>query len=297
MIKKFIGTYAVVVTPFLENGDFDIPSAKAHIDWLIEKGIHGLCILGATGEYQSITNEEHKAYVKEIVPYVNHRIPVIVGVSRERPDDVVELMENARECGADACMALSPFYCHPAQDEIVAFYQYLSDHTEMPFVVYNNPGSAGVDIAPETYKKLLTIPRAALVKESTGQIQRLTEVVNEAPDSVSVFCGCDSLAFESFAAGACGWISMAANFAPVDCAELFQAVFQEKEYEKARAIYKRILPLLNLLESFPKPVQANKYILKKYCGIESGFVRRPRLELNQEEKDYIDSIAGAIQFQ
>ena len=169
MNQKFKGVYAVAVTPFKKNGEFDAKASKAHLDWLIENGIKGICILGATGEYQSITNEEHKAYVSEIVPYIKGRASVFVGVSRERPEEVIELMDHAYACGADAGMALSPFYCHPSQDEIEAFYKYINDNTKLPVIVYNNPGSAGVDIASETYTKVLKLPNAKIVKESTGE--------------------------------------------------------------------------------------------------------------------------------
>ena len=263
MTKELKGVYAVAVTPFQKDGSFDIEHAKKHLDWLLDHGIKGLCILGATGEYQSVTNEEHKAYVKEIVPYVKERAAVLVGVSRERPEEVVELMQNAKDAGADGAMALSPFYCHPDQNEIVAYYQYLNDHVDLPFIIYNNPGSAGVDFTAETYQKLLHLKNARFVKESTGDIRRLTEVLLGAPEDVTVLCGCDNLAYESFAAGAQGWISMAANFAPEDCIALYESVALHSDRKKGLALYRKLLPALNTLESFPKPVQAIKYILKE----------------------------------
>lgn len=290
MSQKYEGVYAVAVTPFDKERNFNFEAAKAHLDWLIESGIKGICILGATGEYQSVTNEEHKAYVKEIVPYIKDRVSVFVGVSRERPEEVAELMNHAKACGADAGMALSPFYCHPDQNEIEAFYQYINDHTELPVIVYNNPGSAGVDIGAETYEKVLRLSNARIVKESTGDVKRLTEVLNIAAameDKVTVLCGCDNMAYESFAAGAKGWISMAANFAPQDCLKLYESIVEKKDFETAREVYLRLLPALNTLESFPKPVQAIKYVLKQVRGFESGYVRRPRLELSEEEKEYV----------
>ena len=152
MNKQFQGIYAVVVTPFHEDGTFDVESAKKNLDWLIEQGVQGVCILGATGEYQSITDEEHMAYVKEIVPYVKDRVSVIVGASRERPEDVVKLVNNIKECGAHAAMVLPSFYCHPAQDEIVEHYRYIEEQTQFPIVAYNNPGSAGIEIGQDAFR-------------------------------------------------------------------------------------------------------------------------------------------------
>lgn len=287
MNDMFKGIYAVVVTPFKENGEFDLDGSKKNLDWIIENGVQGVCILGATGEYQSVTNEEHIKYVKEIVPYIKDRVKVIVGASRERPEDVVELVKNAKESGAHAAMVLPPFYCHPAQDEIVKFYNYIMDETDFPIVIYNNPGSAGVEIEQGTFQEILKHPKAAIVKESSGDMHKLTQVLNDAPETTSVFCGCDNLAFESFAAGACGWICMLANVAPKDCVALYEAVCNEKDLDKGREIYKKILPALDVLESFPKPVQALKYLVT-YKGLNGGFVRKPRYELTEEEKSYIE---------
>lgn len=286
MNDKFKGIYAVTVTPFKENGEFDLEQSKKNLDWLIENGVHGVCILGATGEYQSISNEEHIRYVKEIVPYVKGRVSVIVGASREMPDEVVRLVKNIKECGADAAMVLPPFYCHPAQDELVKFYHYVMDETDFPIVVYNNPGSAGVELEQDTYKEILKHPRASIVKESSGDIHKLTQVLNDAPKTASVFCGCDNLAFESFAAGACGWICMLANVAPRDCVALYKAVCEEKDIKKGREIYRKILPSLDVLESFPKPVQALKHLVT-YKGLNGGYVRKPRYELTEEEKQFV----------
>ena len=286
MNKQFQGIYAVVVTPFHEDGTFDVESAKKNLDWLIEQGVQGVCILGATGEYQSISDEEHMAYVKEIVPYVKDRVSVIVGASRERPEDVVKLVNNIKECGAHAAMVLPSFYCHPAQDEIVEHYRYIEEQTQFPIVAYNRPGAAGIEIGQDAFRQIMALPYTAIVKESSGSMQKLTEVLIDAPEKVSVFCGCDNLAYESFADGACGWICMLANVAPKQCVDLYQAVYVEEDLKKGKEIYKEILPALNVLESFPKPVQALKYGLSKK-GLNGGYVRRPRMELNEEEKTYL----------
>lgn len=132
----------------------------------------------------------------------------------------------------------------------------------------------------------MALPYTAIVKESSGSMQKLTEVLIDAPEKVSVFCGCDNLAYESFADGACGWICMLANVAPKQCVDLYQAVYVEEDLKKGKEIYKEILPALNVLESFPKPVQALKYGLSKK-GLNGGYVRRPRMELNEEEKTYL----------
>jgi 4-hydroxy-tetrahydrodipicolinate synthase len=287
--KLIDGVYAVSVTPFNEDGSFNISSAKKHLDNLIQNGIQGICVLGATGEYQSVSNEEHKEYVKEILTYLRGRVSVVVGVTRERPEDVVDLMQNALDFGADAGMILPPFYCNPSQDEIYAHFEYITNNCELPMVVYNNPGSAGVDILESTMLKILKLPTAKAMKESTGSIQRLTKAVMKNKSDIKVFCGGDNLALESFLMGANGWISMAANFAPNDCVNLFNAS-QNGDLKQALTIYKRLLPALSLLEEVEKPAATIKYIITKYKGINAGYMRRPRLELSKQEINYINSV-------
>ena len=287
MNKDFIGVYPVSVTPFKENGSFDLPAAKQHLDRLIEAGVHGICVWGATGEYQSISLEEHKAYVKEIVPYIKDRVPVIVGCTREMPDEAASLARNAFACGASAVMILPTYYCHPCQEEIYEYYKYIADHVDGgSIMVYNNPSSAGVEIGREAFQKLMALDQVCVVKESSGNIRKLTEVLNDASDHVSVFCGWDNMAYESFACGAVGWISMLANLAPRQCVNLFEAVYTENDHEKARRIYREILPALTALETVNKPVQAIKYVLdlKGYIG---GYSRRPRRPLTESEKQEV----------
>lgn len=158
----------------------------------------------------------------------------------------------------------------------------------MPIILYNHPGSAGVDISREALDTIMALPNVQILKESTGDIHRLTEAVMDAPEHVSVFCGCDNLAMESFVMGASGWISMAANFAPKDCCALFELV-KEGNIDGAKDIYCRLLPALNLLESVEKPAATIKYILKKYRGIDMGHMRRPRRDLTEEECAAVDA--------
>ena len=183
-------------------------------------------------------------------------------------------------------MVLAPPYCHPTQEELVENYRYIMENTEFPIMVYNNPGSCGISIERDTFRELFGLPYTAVVKESSGDIHKVTEVVDDAPENVSVFCGADNIALESFAAGVCGWISMLANVAPKDCTALFRAVYEEKNLEKGKEIYRRILPALDVLETFPRVPQTLKYLLARK-GLDCGYCRRPRVELTEEQKVYV----------
>lgn len=287
MPKTFVGVYPALVTPFKKNGDFDFEAAKKHVDWLLDNGITGLCLLCAAGEYQSITNDEHIAYVKEMVPYVKDRASVMVGATRERPEDVVRLMKNAKECGAHAAMVLPAFYYHMPQDEIVKHYTYISENVDLPIMVYNSPGSCGVLIEGETIDKLCKIRNVRVIKETSCDMANVTDTTGRVPEDISVMCGCENLLFESYAVGTCGWISLVANFLPKLCVEFHKAMYEDKDYEKGLAIHRKLLPAMTFLEQYPKTTQATKYIITTFAGIDVGYVRTPRYELADEEKAFI----------
>lgn len=288
MKENFFGVYAVAVTPFCEDGSFNFEAAKRNADRLIECGVHGICMMGATSEYLSVTDEEYAQYIKEMVPYVKGRTHIVVGATRERTEDVVKLMGIAKDCGAEAAMVLPPYYCHPSQNEIYEHYEFITSHVKLPVIIYNNPGSSGVEIESKTIAKLFGLPNIAILKESTGDVRKTTALVMDAPQNISVFCGCDNLAYEALSVGADGWICMLANVAPKSCVRLYELIKANKSAE-ALALYKKMLPSLNMLENYGKPTQIIKYILD--CqGYEGGYVRRPRRELTTEDKEIIQEI-------
>jgi len=278
-----------MVTPLNEDGSFNYEVAKKHASWMISEGIGGIGVLMASGEYQSVTLEQHKAYVREMVPYIKALgASVIVGCSRERVDDALELMENAREVGADAAMVLPSFYYHPAQNEIIEHYSYLNERSDLDIMVYNN-SNVTTGITTETMKELYKLDHVKIVKDASMEIDIMTDYIFEAEktDDVGVLCGCDYLLYQAYATGAIGWISMTANILPRLSAEFHKAMIAEKNFEKGLELYKKIYPVLNMTERFPKPTQAVKYILDEVYGYKEGICLHPRCELSDAEKKYV----------
>jgi len=282
---KFKGIYSVAVTPFDKKGKFDFEAMKHNIDYLIEGGVHGICILGATGEYLSVTTEEYKEILNEMIPYINGRVKIAVGATRERSEDVVELVNIAEDAGAELAMVLPPYYCHPSQDEIFEHFKFITENTNIPLIVYNNPDSAGVKIEQDTFKRIFTLPKIAVVKDSTGDITELTRLQIIAKDDISIFCGSDCLPYESFSIGADGWISMLSNVAPKNCVALYDLINDDKR-EEAFELYKQLITAVTLLEEYGKPTQILKYLLD-LKGLKGGYSRRPRRELSESEKEYV----------
>lgn len=262
-MKQIHGIFAVTVTHFQENGEIDYAACAKHINWLIESGVHGLLPLGATGEFSALTLEERKAFAEFAMKEVAGRVPVIIGAVSTNVDVTLEVAKHAASIGADGVMILPPPGLHPSQDEIYAFYKHISENVTLPVMIYNNPGSSGVNILPETLDKIADLPHMGFLKESTGDIMRLTRAVDELADRLVIFCGCESLAYESFVMGAKAWVCVLANVAPAQSARLYDLIVNQGKLEEARALYRQILPLLRLTEETGELWQIVKYILKQ----------------------------------
>ena len=288
-MKHMQGIIAVTATPFKNDGAIDYDVAKAHLNWLLDSGVHGVLPIGSTGEFASFSKAERKAYAEFIIKEVAGRVPVMVGVSSQNVDDTVELANHAAEIGADAVMALPPPSLHLSQNEICNFYQYLSDRIKLPAMIYNNPGSSGVDIQPETIESIAPAANIGYVKESTGDIKRLTRLVDSIGDQVTVLCGCENLGYESLMMGAKGWISVVANIAPSMNVRLYDLIVNKKDYEGARAVYRQLLPMLRLIEDTGELWQVIKYVLRQK-GFGTGTLRMPRLPISAEVKAMVDGV-------
>lgn len=294
-MKQTHGIFAVTVTHFQENGEIDYAACAKHINWLIESGVHGLLPLGATGEFSALTLEERKAFAEFAMKEVAGRVPVIIGAVSTNVDVTLEVAKHAASIGADGVMILPPPGLHPSQDEIYAFYKHISENVTLPVMIYNNPGSSGVNILPETLDKIADLPHMGFLKESTGDIMRLTRAVDELADRLVIFCGCESLAYESFVMGAKAWVCVLANVAPAQSARLYDLIVNQGKLEEARALYRQILPLLRLTEETGELWQIVKYILKQH-GFGTGTLRLPRQPISEGVKAQLDELLGKTDF-
>lgn len=291
-MEKMHGIIAVTVTPFLENGDIDYAAAAKQIDWLIASGIHGILPIGATGEFSALSMDERKAYAEFCMKQVAGRIPVMIGAVAMNVEETLEVARHAASIKANSIMVLPSPGLHLSQDEIYEFYRHVSANVTLPVMVYNNPGSAGVDIDPDVMEKIAKLPNMEYLKESTGDATRLTLMTDTVADDLVIFCGCESLAFESFVMGAKGWISVAANFAPAMCVELFDLIVNKGDLQAARVIYRKLLPMLHLLEGTGQLWQIAKYAQAQQ-GIGNGALRKPRGPITPENKAAVDKLMAA----
>lgn len=274
-MKRFRGTYTVMVTPFDRHGALDLAALRAFTEWQIAEGIHGLIPLGSTGEFLSLDDEERVAVAETVIGTAAGRVPVLIGTGAEDTREVVRLSRRAEAMGADGVMIIPPFYSTPTEDELFHHFKTISDAIGIPIMVYNNPATANVDLTPNVIARLSAIENCRYVKELTLEVTRVRDILRLCGDRVTVFGGI--LGFELFVEGAQGWVAVASNVAPGPLAKLFALVADEGRVVAARDLYMKMLPLIEFVGG--QAYVAGTKALLCHMGFPVGAPRPPRLKL------------------
>ena len=282
MIK---GSIPALVTPF-KNGALDLDTLKSLVEWHIDQGSTGLVPVGTTGESPTLSHEEHETVVEEVVRAARGRVPVIAGAGSNNTVEGIRLIRHAERVGADAALAVTPYYNKPTQAGLIAHYTALHDCCTLPIIIYNIPGRSVVDMSPETMGALAQLPRIIGVKDATGKIERVSQQRLTCGADFIQLSGEDATALGFNAHGGTGCISVTANVAPKLCAE-FQAATLAGDYVKALAYQDRLMPLHEAI--FLEPGLAGaKYGLSR-LGLCSPEVRLPLVGLTDGTKARIDA--------
>jgi 4-hydroxy-tetrahydrodipicolinate synthase len=292
LAKPWSGVYAVVCTPFTENEELDEAILRRHIGFLLDAGIHGIVPTGSTSEFASLSEAERKRVVSITIDEVKGRVPVVVGAAAVSTRDTVMYCQYAERAGADGVMIVPPYYCHPTEREIYHHYRVVADSIHLPIMLYNNPWTSGVDMQPALVERLSEIPNVAYIKESSGDMRRVSEIMRLCGDRITVFCGTDNLTLEMFAVGVQGWVAAPSNAIPKECVRLYELAAVQKDLEKARELYFKMLPYFTALESgqYVQYVKASLEILGKPIGAP----RRPLLRPPEEDYRRLEGILSAM---
>ena len=278
MAKPFRGTFTVMITPFDQGGQVNVPALKAFVEWQIAQGIHGLIPLGSTGEFLSMTEDERTLVATTVIEAAAGRVTVLLGTGAEDTRDVVRYSRAAERLGADGVMIIPPFYSTPTEDELYHHYKTVAEAIAIPIMVYNNPATANVDLRPAIVARLASIPGCDYIKESTIEVTRIRDIKRLCGDRMTVFGGI--LGFESFVEGAAGWVAVASNVAPAPLAKLFTLVADEKRVDEGRDLYLHWLDLIEAVGG-QRYVAGSKALLT-HMGFAAGLPRPPRLPLPTE---------------
>jgi len=251
----FTGAMTALVTPF-RDGEVDARALEALVEAQIAGGINALVPCGSTGEAATLTHEEHLAVVRAVVRAARGRLPVIAGTGSNSTAEAIRLTRGAEEAGADAALLISPYYNKPTQDGIYRHYAAVADATGLPLILYNIPGRTGSNITPDTIARLARLPNIAGVKEASGNLAQVLEIIDESGADFGIYSGDDILTLPIMAAGGHGVIAVGANLMPRAYAELTDALLAG-DLERARMQNHRLLPLMMALtlEVNPIPVK------------------------------------------
>lgn len=268
------GVFAALVTPMNGEGEIDYEKLGQFATYLMKKGVHGLVPLGSTGEYYALSNEERERVLRVTLEAADGHVPVLAGTNAGSTREVIALSRQAEALGCSGVMLAAPYYSLPRLDELEAHFQAVNNAIGIPIMLYNYPGRTGVDMPPDFIEKLMRFKNIRYVKESTGEMPRITELLRRCGDRIGVFCGCDTIALESFMVGAIGWVGGVVNVLPASHAKLYELAVVKRDYVSARRLFFQMLPTLELMEGGGKYTQW----VKAACGImghDCGAPRQP----------------------
>jgi 4-hydroxy-tetrahydrodipicolinate synthase len=279
-LRYLKGSITAIVTPFDNNGAIDYESYKALLDIQLKNGTSGIVVAGTTGESAALSEEEYAALIRFTVQHINGEIPVIVGAGSNVTARAIRHSYVAKREGADALLILNPYYNKPTEEGIFKHYKAIADSTELPIILYNVPGRTGYNMkASLTLRLANEIENIIGIKEASGNINQIMEIIDQRPEDFKVFSGDDALTLAVLAAGGDGCISVVSNQVPLQFSRMINAALAG-DFTLARKIHYELLNLMNLnfVESNPIPVKTTLHMM----GLIKNNFRMPMLPMENE---------------
>lgn len=292
MKNLFRGVYTALITPFTGTGAVDIGAFKRLVEYQINSGIDGLVPCGTTGESSTLTHDEHDRVIALTVQYAAGRVPVVAGTGSNSTVEAVQLSQHAEQSGADAVLLVNPYYVKPTQKGLYLHFKAVAEAVSIPCILYNIESRTGVNLENETLGKLMQeCPNIAGVKEASGNLAQMKELIGLRPPGFSVLSGDDNMTVDLVEAGGDGVVSVAANLAPRRMREMVHRALRG-DIGGARELEKGLEPLFKaaFVETNPIPIKA-ALAMKGWC-LET--FRLPMCPLSREEHYAVirDAMAG-----
>jgi 4-hydroxy-tetrahydrodipicolinate synthase len=243
-LPKLHGIIPPVVTPMTADQDIDLDGLRRHIDHMLAKGVHGIFVLGTTGEFYALDDSEKQAITAAAVAHCRGRSPVYVGTGAETTREVIRLTQMAEREGADGVSVITPYFIKPNQSEMIDHFRRVAESTSLPVVLYNNPATCGgLSIEPDTVSKLAGVPNIIGIKDSSGDLQNTIEIIRNTPkDTFAVLNGRDTLILAALQFGAHGAIPASCNIAPDLCVGIYET-FSKGDVDAAKGLQSRLHPI------------------------------------------------------
>ncbi len=275
------GVFPAITTQMHKDGSLDLDATATHVEALIKSGVSGMIFLGSLGENQPMTGDEKRRVMAAMIEAVNGRIPVLSGVAETSTAEAVRYTRDVEKLGADGVMLMPAMLYKGDADETLTHFRTVAKSTGLPIMIYNNPLSYANDITPELFAKLANQKNFVALKESSGDVRRITDLHNTVGDRYAIFTGVDNLCLEASILGIDGWVAGSGIAFPAEN-QYFWELTRAGKWDEARAIYRWFTPLLHLDVS-TKFVQYIKLAVQE-CGLGKEWVRSPRLVLKGEER-------------
>jgi 4-hydroxy-tetrahydrodipicolinate synthase len=279
-----------MVTPFDQNGEIDFNATKTLVEHLITNGTDGLVVAGTTGESPTLTTEEKIELFKCVVEAAAGRVHVIAGTGSNNTQASMSLTKLAEETGVDGIMLVAPYYNKPSQEGLYQHFKTIAESTSLPVMLYNIPGRSIVNISVETIVRLSEIPNIVSIKEASGNLDAMAEIISKTPSDFTLYSGDDGLTIPVLAIGGAGVISVASHIIGNDMQEMINA-FKNGDVQKAAATHRNLLPIMRALFIAPSPSPVKAAL--NLNGIQVGGVRLPMVPLSNKEQSALEKVLQA----
>jgi len=298
MPSEFRGSYSVLVTPFTEDGSqLDVDALRDFLDWQLESGVPGVIVLGTTGEFLTVTDEERTQLVEETVKHLDGRIPVLVGTMNASTANAIRYSREAEELGADGLMIVPPYYYTPTEAEIFAYYRAVAEAVSIPLMLYNNPVTSNVDMSAEFVARLTRVfENVRYIKEASMDVARVYDIVEATDGVMNVFAG--ERIVESFLLGAVGYVNPYGNYIPRASARIWDMLVAGR-LEEAKRI-QRLISRIDHVIAEGHPTYGHQCYSKALAGAVGhpvGDVRPPLTtfaELGAEGRERLGQITPLL---
>ncbi|MCG7657592.1 4-hydroxy-tetrahydrodipicolinate synthase [Wielerella bovis] len=278
------GSIVAIITPMHADGSVNFEQLQSLVEWHIANGTHGIVAVGTTGESATLSVEEHLAVVETVIKTANKRIPVIAGTGANNTHEAIALSKEAKRLGADATLSVVPYYNKPSQEGIYQHFKMIAEAVDIPMIIYNVPGRTVVDMNNETILRLAKIPNIIGVKEASGNIGRDMNLLREVPEGFALYSGDDPTGLAFMLCGGHGVISVAANIAPKEFAQMCHHALNGNITE-ARKLNDQLIPLYNVM--FVEPSPASPKWAASQIGVCAEHIRLPLLPLSSASQEKV----------
>ena len=276
-----------MVTPFDQHGEVDYNAARTLVNHLIDNGSDGLVVAGTTGESPTLTTEEKVELFKLVVATSAGRVPVIAGTGSNNTRASIKLTKLAEEAGVDGIMLVTPYYNKPSQEGLFQHFKAIAESTSLPVMLYNIPGRSVVNMSVDTVVRLSEINNIVSVKEASGNLDMMSEIISRTPENFTLYSGDDGLTLPVLAIGGTGVVSVASHIIGNKMQEMINQ-FKSGRVQEAAVTHRSLLPIMKALFAAPNPVPVKAALTMQ--GVQVGDVRLPMVPLNEEEKSALQKV-------